>query len=74
MPYAPYKDPNYDNLVAFIMLEGDVILTKEMNQRYLKKSGISLTRTIPGGHGINFESRAEVLAVIVEFATLFNRS
>lgn len=71
IPYAPYKDPYYTDSLAFVSLEDDVILTKDLNEKYLEKSGITLTRSIPGGHGINFESRDRVVHVVLELIGIF---
>ncbi|KAF2864664.1 hypothetical protein BDV95DRAFT_600382 [Massariosphaeria phaeospora] len=69
--YAPFRDPNYDGIIAFVALEDDPIVTPELVQSYLQKSGIKLTRSIKGPHGIDLQVRDEVIKVVLELAELF---
>jgi pimeloyl-ACP methyl ester carboxylesterase len=69
--YAPYKDPVFDGRIAFVYAEDDSIVTPEMRDSYLEKSGIQITRSIKGGHGIDQEAREDVLRIVVELAEEF---
>ncbi|KAF2655854.1 hypothetical protein K491DRAFT_745997 [Lophiostoma macrostomum CBS 122681] len=69
--YAPYKDPAYDKLIAFVHAERDSIITPVMRDRYLERSGIRLTRSVQAGHGIDQEAREEVLRVVGKLAAKF---
>ncbi|KAJ4360449.1 uncharacterized protein N0V89_001012 [Didymosphaeria variabile] len=69
--YAPFKDPNCDGAIAYIWAEDDSIVTPELRQSYLDKSGITLTRSVKGGHGIDLEAREDVVKNVVELVEHF---
>lgn len=69
--YAPFKDPNYDDAIAYVWAEEDAIITPKLREAYLAKSGITLTRSIKGGHGIDLEGTDEVVKNVIELVEHF---
>ena len=69
--YAPYKDTNYDDAIAYVWGEEDGLISAEARKTHLEKSGITLTRNYKGGHGIGSESREEVLSAVIELVEIF---
>ncbi|KAF2179041.1 hypothetical protein K469DRAFT_674683 [Zopfia rhizophila CBS 207.26] len=72
--YASYQDPSYKGAIAYVSMEDDQIISKELKQGYLNKSGITLIKSVKGGHGINLEAREEVVGVVLELVDVFVKS
>ena len=69
--YAPYDDVNYVGSVAYVWGEYDTIVTPDVRQASLDKSGIELVRSFKGGHGIDVEGREHILGIVVEITEHF---
>ncbi|KAF2463890.1 uncharacterized protein BDR25DRAFT_244359 [Lindgomyces ingoldianus] len=69
--YAPFQDPYYNDSLAYVHLLRDAIVLPELREIYIEKSGITLTASIDGPHGIGVEVTEEVANVAVELVEKF---
>jgi pimeloyl-ACP methyl ester carboxylesterase len=54
-----------------VYAEDDAIITPELRQSFLDKSGIRLVKGVKAGHGINLEAREEVMEAVMEYVEQF---
>ncbi|KAH8648481.1 hypothetical protein BX600DRAFT_442770 [Xylariales sp. PMI_506] len=69
--YAPYRDPFYHGAIAYIGMEDDLLISKERQHYHLKTSGITLYRSVKGGHGIDLEATEALAEIVREFTNMF---